>query len=174
MTTIRDRLKDVPEIHWHMSACDKKHEPVFRWMLERVKPTKILEIGTHHGVSAALMAEYAPVVTIDIFGSTVREKTWSALGVKDRIESHVCVSSQVRDATITKALKGVDLAFVDGGHLMPDVERDFALTIPCGNVLMHDYWASEKAWPDVRDFVDSLEGQYRITRKTPFALVQKR
>lgn len=172
MTAIQDRLKtSVPEIHWHMSAVGKKHEPTFRRLIEQVNPTRIVEIGTHHGVSAALLAEYAPVTTIDIFPSSVRDKTWRALGVADRITSHVALSSAERDRLIREAVVGADLAFVDGGHLMPDVIRDFDLTIPCGAVVLHDYWVSDNSWPDVRDFVNGLEG-YDVTKAVPFALVR--
>jgi len=173
--SLKHRLRNVPGLMWHWTAGSEKQEPTFRALLDLLKPTSIVEIGTHQGVSTALLAEYAPVVTVDILPHPVRAVVWDVLGVADRITEHVCKASAGRDLTIASAVERADLVFVDGCHLMPDVERDFALSIPCGRVILHDYWQSAEDWPDVKAFVDRLDpSSYRTTIRPPFALVEAR
>ena len=147
--------------------------------MEKAKPTQILEIGTHQGLSAALLAEYAPVVTVDVIPNPMRINVWEQLGVSSKITQHVCKSSIVRDTEIANAAKESDFAFVDGSHLMPDVERDFALCGPCKRILLHDYWNNVEDWPDVKEFVDRIakDGYYHNFRvyteiHPPFAYVE--
>jgi predicted O-methyltransferase YrrM len=171
--TVKERLAGVPGLHWHWSAAAPDQEPIFRGILGRRRPSRIVEIGTYQGVSTALLALYAPVTTVDILPDPVRARVWDAIGVTHRITQHVCRSSAGRDATIAELVKEADLVFVDGGHLMPDVARDFGLAIACGFVVMHDYWVDADSWPDVRQFVDGLDRtRYRVTIEKPFASIE--
>lgn len=170
--SLKRRLSEIKGIQWHWTAGDAKQEGEFRHILDKLRPTSIVEIGTHQGVSTALLAEYAYVTTVDIFPNPIRERVWRALGVRDRITERVCRGSRERDEVIRQAVASADLAFVDGCHLMPDVERDFRLTIPCGRVILHDYWLSPDSWPDVKEFVDGLDRTtYDVNVIVPFALV---
>lgn len=162
---------------WHWSCASEGQEPTFRGLIEVVGPTRIVEIGTHEGLSAGLLAEYGEVTTVDIFPgpNERRARLWKALKVDHRITEEVHRDQQGRDDAIRKAVKGAQLAFIDGSHLLRDVAYDFQLTESCGAVIFHDYWLSVKRneWPDVRTFVDSLDqSKYAVTIQRPFALVQ--
>jgi hypothetical protein len=178
MTTMRERLAGVPGLMWHWTCCAPSQEPTFRALLERLNPTHVLEIGTHQGVSAGLLAEYAEsVVTVDVLPNPVREKVWGALGVRGRIVEHVHKSQAERDDAICAGAAAADLAFVDGSHLRRDVEYDFGLVVGagCRRVILHDYWANAEDWPDVREFVDGLsEDKYAVEIHKPFAYVEVR
>lgn len=172
---LKEHLADIG-LAWHWTCCSPGQEPIFRALLARLRPQTVTEIGTHQGVSAALLAEYAThVITIDVLPNPARKRVWERLCVADRIEEHVHKSSRGRDAEIARAVALSDLAFVDGSHLMPDIERDFALCIPCGTVILHDYWLAGEDWPDVKKFVDALDlARYEVEIQKPFVLVQVR
>ena len=177
MPTMRDRISAaIPgcKIAWDWTCCSPSQEPTFRSLLERLRPRVVVEIGTHQGVSAALLAEYAErVITIDVLPNPARHAVWDALGVRDKIEEHVHKSSAGRDAEIARAANVADLSFVDGSHLMPDVERDFCLVLPTKRILLHDYWENAEDWPDVKEFVDhQIVNGFDVTIRKPFALVE--
>lgn len=173
MRLLQARLSNVPGLQWNWTAGSAKQEPTFRAILEQSRPTRTLEIGTHQGVSTALLAEYAPVITVDVLPNGVRRQVWERMGVSERITEQVHKSSRGRDEAITEAAKSCDLAFIDGSHLMPDVVRDFELCRPAGRIVLHDYWRSGEDWPDVREFVDLLDREeWRVTIRPPFAVVE--
>lgn len=192
MTPMKARLAQFPGLMWHWTCCSPAQEPVFRGLLDRLRPERILEIGTHQGVSAALLAEYGHVTTVDVLPNPVRAKVWAALGVADRITERVHKSQAGRDAEIRAGARWADLAFVDGSHLMRDVEYDFDLVTGagCRRVFLHDYWESGEDWPDVKAFVDGLDARegakadvlgpsyarsaygYRVEVHKPFAYVE--
>jgi predicted O-methyltransferase YrrM len=166
-------------VNWGGTCADQNQEMIFRSILQKSKPTKIIEIGTLQGVSTALMAEYAPVITVDVIPNATKDKVWALLKVSDKITSRVFRSSRTRDSEIANAAKECDFAFIDGSHLMPDIERDFSLCGPCKRILLHDYWAHGEDWPDVKEFVDRLatDGYYYNFRvyteiHPPFAYVE--
>jgi hypothetical protein len=164
--TMKERLAQFSGLMWHWTCCSPAQEPVFRALLERLQPKRVIEIGTHQGVSAGLLAEYAEnVITVDVIPNPVREQVWKSLGVQGRIRGCVHKSQGGRDAEIAAAAKHADLAFVDGSHLMRDVEYDFDLVVRagCRRVILHDYWENAEDWPDVKAFVDGV--QERENRK---------
>ena len=174
--SMKKRLQGAVNVAWNWSSCSEAQEPIFRSILERVKPKTILEIGTHQGVSAALMAEYADVVhTVDVLPNPAREQVWAWLHVAKKITEHVHKSQAGRDGEISKWIsQGVDLAFIDGSHLMRDVEHDYALCEAAPVILLHDYWQNDEDWPDVKTFCDTLarSGKRRVTVLKPFVLVE--
>ena len=98
----------------------------------------ILEIGTFQGLSAAILAEHAHLVTtIDIERQPVAEEVWKFFGVRDRI-MYAIAKDDVQKAEIVRYTT-FDMAFVDGAHDRPNAVFDFALTRRCGHVLIHDY-----------------------------------
>lgn len=167
-----EAIRKMKGLAWNWTAAEAKQEAHFRSVIESRRPKAIVEIGTHEGVSAALLAEYAPVRTFDILPNPTRKKVWDAARPRHAIYEEIHTSSSKRDAAISSAIAVADLAFVDGCHLMPDVERDFGLCIPCGFVVLHDYWQTPGDWPDVKLFVDRLpRDQYSVQIKGPFAVV---
>ena len=159
---MKQKLETLPGIAWHWTSCSPAQEPVFRGLLDQLKPQTVLEIGTHQGVSAALLAEYAGlVITVDVLPNPARAKVWDLRGVADRIEEHVHKSQAGRDGEITRAAALADLAFIDGSHLMRDIEYDFGLVVGagCKRIILHDYWQNAEDWPDVKEFVDTIESR---------------
>lgn len=159
------------KLQWNWTSCSPQQEPIFRALLERLKPKTVLEIGTHQGVSTALLAEYSErVITVDVLPNPARAKVWQTLGVSGRIEEHVHKSQVGRDVEIVEAAHLADLAFIDGSHLMRDIEHDFRLVAHagCKRIILHDYWENAEDWPDVKQFVDGLseKGFYRQSFET--------
>lgn len=175
MRPLAQQLRNVRGITWHWSAASARQEPIFRAILDAKRPTRIVEVGTFQGVSTALLAQYAPVTTIDVLPDKMRDRVWSTARIQGRITELVCRTSSARDRAISDAIAEADLAFVDGSHLMRDVTYDFELTIPCGCVVLHDYRADPDHWPDVGAFVDALDPKrYDVELRVPFAVVAAR
>ncbi len=166
--------KDVASmkgITWNWTAGNPKQTEAFKKIIQMRKPRRIVEIGTHEGVSAAFHAQFAPVTTFDVIPNPVRKKVWA--NSEHPIRENNTTSSRIRDDLISRAIASADFAFVDGSHLMPDVERDFELCIPCGFVVLHDYWQTPGNWPDVKEYVDNLpRSVYDVKIIGPFAVVQ--
>jgi hypothetical protein len=167
MELLQKRLESFGRgIAWNWTCCSPSQEPTFRALLERLQPRVVLEIGTHQGVSAALLAEYAErVITVDVLPNPACLKVWDALGVTGRIESSVHQSQAGRDSQILSGAGQADLAFIDGSHLMRDLAYDFHLVIRggCKRIILHDYWQNAEGWPDVKEFADGLisDGAHR-------------
>jgi len=170
------RVAKIPGVIWNGSACTGVHEETFRAILELRQPKAVLEIGTHQGVSAALLTEYADtVVTFDVFQNKTRALVWDLLGCAGKITERVHMAQKVRDTEIAGAAKISDLAFIDGSHLMNDVALDFRLVTGggCRRIIMHDYWPSGRSWPDVKEFVDALDtSMYSVELHPPFVYVE--
>jgi hypothetical protein len=97
----------------------------------------MVEIGTHQGVSAVLLAEYAKEVhTIDVTDYPDRTNIWHRFGTKNVI-FHL-IKDDKEKAKILKNLE-FDFAFVDGRHGDTAAIDDFNLVKHCGRVLFHDY-----------------------------------
>jgi hypothetical protein len=130
-----------------------------QWMVALasiLRPRRVLEIGTLHGLSAALWAQLAErVTTIDIQASTVAPVVWNKLGVADKI-SYRIVKSNEEKRQIVKA-ENFDLAFVDGDHSHAGVKADFACVARCGAVLFHDYKPKNWRFRGLVTFIDSLK-----------------
>lgn len=157
---------------WNWTAAEAKQEPHFRKILEARLPKRIVEIGTHEGVSTALLAEYAPVETFDILPNHFRKKVWAETNPQFEIKENIITSSARRDAAISAAVAVSNFAFIDGCHLMPDVERDFRICAPTGCVVLHDYWQTPGNWPDVKEFVDRLpRSRWNVEIVGPFAVI---
>ena len=159
-------------------------EPEFRALLGALRPGRMIEIGTRHGVSAALFAEYAEVVTtIDIALSpeSYREwtrKVWAEAGTADRIRPFLAAGSTGKECNASKAAflreQEFDFAFIDGSHITREVVFDFDCLKRCGCILFHDYKPEggefsdcpNERYPGIAAFIDSLAPRaYLIGRK---------
>lgn len=179
---MKSRLAQFTGLAWNWTCCSPSQEPTFRALLERLRPARVLEIGTHQGVSAALMAEYAAeVVTVDVLPNPARDQVWRALGVRHKIADYVHKSQAGRDTAIYDGAAVSNLAFIDGSHLMRDVEYDFQLVemAGCSRIILHDYWQSGEDWPDVKEFADGLmargcygERRVNVEIHKPFVYVE--
>jgi predicted O-methyltransferase YrrM len=159
-------------------------EPEFRALLGALRPRRMIEIGTRHGVSAALFAEYAEeVVTIDIALSpdSYREWTrrvWAEAGSAGKISPFLAAGTTGKECNASKAafLRGqeFDFAFIDGSHITREVIFDFECLKRCGCILFHDYKPEggefadcpNERYPGIAAFIDSLTPQaYLIGKK---------
>lgn len=170
-----------PSSFWsNWSSVNEANEGKFRAMLERCVPiTTALEIGTFMGLSASLIAEYAPVVyTIDTIPTQVNfvESLWIFLGVDKKIKRKIIQSSP--EKKIYADSLNPDFVFIDGAHVLESVEFDFSIVSGSKNILFHDYWLAG-GWPDVKFFVDKVISngwngvKYAPIIDIPFALLRK-
>lgn len=98
----------------------------------------ILEIGTMHGMSAAILAHYADkVTTIDIEDRPIADEVLCFLEVKDRVHRLVVKNNDEKERIVARTF--FDMAFLDGNHTRYGLCFDFAITRRCGCVLFHDY-----------------------------------
>ncbi len=154
------------------SSVDQESE--FRALLEAIHPQRMIEIGTRHGVSAALFAEYADeVTTIDIALSpdSYREwtgKVWAASGTAAKIRPFLAAGTNGKECNASKAAflrdREFDFAFIDGSHITREVIFDFQCLRRCGCILFHDYkpegrsfaTCTNERYPGIAAFIDSL------------------
>jgi predicted O-methyltransferase YrrM len=125
------------------------HEKLVRALLEVIKPKRALEIGTRHGVSSSLYAQYADhVITVDVekCPDSYKEwarRVWDFLGLTDKITPFYAPGINWKGYNNSKAefikKQEFDFAFIDGSHKANDVKFDFDLVKKSGCVLFHDY-----------------------------------
>jgi len=145
-----------------------------------------LEIGTMHGLSAALIALHTDrVVTVDIADRPMADDLLAFLGQQSKV-SRVVVKDNDEKARVVNALD-FDFAFLDGDHTRYGLIFDFYLTRRCGQVLLHDYpvaaqsidkseeyhpnlYPAAGTWLDGSGFLlDCIVPAGRIERRPPFA-----
>jgi len=121
--------------------------------LAALRPTAVVEIGTRHGVMAAVLAHFAKlVITLDIEASPLVRDVLACAGVRNVVP--VLLGGNEVKGLLLDRLR-FDLAFIDGDHRYEGVAFDFAHTRHCGRVLFHDY--GDLRYEGVTRFVDSLE-----------------
>jgi len=155
----------------------------FAAALDGVKAHTALEIGTMHGLTAGILAEFADrVVTIDVVDRPIADVILDAMGVRNRV-ARIVVKDDSEKALVIALLK-FDLAFIDADHSRLAVAQDFSLVRKCGRVLFHDYpaveWGERPYDPTAHMngngpadgpgfLLDALRPAGRIVRKPPFA-----
>lgn len=154
-------------------------------IVTKPSPLTAIEIGTYHGVSAALLAEYFSTVhTFDIVKDSggywkdawLPHDVWEFLNISERIIPHIVASDTHKEDIIkhfpTNDIK-FDFAFIDGRH-KGGVDVDFKMLEPyCDVFLFHDYnpdYGDHAIQKYVTDFVDSIEGGKIVLSKPLFAL----
>ena len=108
----------------------------------------VIEIGTHNGLSAAVLTQYCRrVFTFDICCRN-GDMVWDMLGVRDKISLFVgtpeMIETEIKyiqeEWNLRKVPLNFNLAFVDGGHHEWEVWHDFEMVKFTGKVLFHDYY----------------------------------
>lgn len=150
---------------------------------------EILEIGTHKGVSAALLAQFGHVVTFDIEAKKhdpetghgigkleldAQDALWGWLGLHDFITAVIGNTVQTIEAIAKE--REYSVAFVDGDHSFEGVTRDWEAVKHIGRVIFHDYKPHVPCHAEgVCKLVDSLSDEMWEKRFFPsFALVMRR
>ena len=144
----------------------KIHPPELEMLLAATKGKKrFLEVGTLHGVTAALLAEANPdclVVSLDIFRD-VTPLNWFA----NRRKNQALYVGTAQDLCLLGA-GPFDVIFVDAQHkhepCLADLLSADEMLAPDGKLFAHDY---DERWPGVVRAVDEFCEKYnwRIAAK---------
>ena len=127
-------------------------------------PAAVVEIGTRHGIMAAVLARFAErVITLDVDASPLVRDVLACAGVRNVVP--VVVDGNAAKGLLLDSLR-FDLAFVDGDHRYEGVAFDFAHVRHGGRVLLHDY--GDPRYEGVTRFVDELVDGV-VERDAPFA-----
>ena len=114
-------------------------------LLNRLRPKRIVEVGTYKGVTTNFLASFPfvkQVITIDVKGHPECEMLWSKFGVKQKINRLVVKNDTEKQHWVNKfeGKEGFDLVFIDGDHSYSGVKFDFELLKDKTKyVLFHDF-----------------------------------
>ncbi len=117
-------------------------------------PLRILEIGTHKGVSAALLAQFGHVTTIDLVEQPSHDPEkghgigppevlhqaaiWDALGANGRITA-LRVQDNAQKWDIIQEDGPFDVCLIDGDHTYEGVKADADHCQEFGRMIFHDF-----------------------------------
>jgi hypothetical protein len=153
--TLRDQVTEVFGADIRAGSM-LSHEQWIVDLASILRPQRVLEIGTLHGLSAALWAQVADhVTTIDINKSAAAPLVWDKLGVANKITYRIVKSNEEKRQIA--AAEDFDLTFVDGDHTHAGAKSDFACVARCGAVLFHDYKPNNWRFRGLVKFIDSLK-----------------
>jgi methyltransferase family protein len=134
-----------------------EHAPFAHWLVDALRPSSIVELGTHNGFSFCCFLEQMQRSAID--GRAIAVDTWEgdehAGAYSDRVYDELAsyVASRFPDMAELKRMyfadalpavpdRSVDLLHVDGRHYYDDVVEDYTSWIPKLSeravVLFHD------------------------------------
>lgn len=146
---------DTPE--FECPSAWREHAPFVFWLVDRLQPRTVVELGSHHGFSYMAMCQRIRRSNLDTRAYAI--DTWAGdehagfYGdeVYQRLrESHdprYAHFSELIRATFDEAAsrfapKSIDLLHIDGRHFYEDVRHDFETWLPLvskqGVVLFHD------------------------------------
>ena len=153
-----------------------EHVPVAEWLIERLQPEKVIELGTHYGVSFFSMCEAAQQFSKDTFVYAV--DTWqgdSQAGyygdevyniVSNFFNENYKQNGRLIRSTFDEAAQHFDnnefdLIHIDGLHTYEAVKHDYEIWKPKlkngGTILFHDWNVREgnfgvwKLWKEVKE-----------------------
>lgn len=126
----------------------------------RIRPQRILEVGTCKGQRAEMMIEAAAKFgAVEYFGFdlfeappeaefSARTQPWPIERVRERLEGRgaqvTLVKGDTRETLPGCGITGVDMVFLDGGHSDETVASDFAAVLHCirpgASIMCDDYW----------------------------------
>lgn len=129
-------------------------------LIDEIKPSRIMEIGTFDGVQAEKMIVRAKPyhLQIEYYGFDLFEQApdfeFSKLGVKSLERVRIRLERTEADITLIKGntkdtLPGfssdpMDLIFIDGGHSVDTIQNDFSHSVRLlaknGRIILDDYY----------------------------------
>lgn len=115
-----------------------------------------VEIGTHHGESAALLLGFRYIKTLHCVDTA--RSAFSVDRLKEDIARGRCILHNKSSLAFSEELPSADVVYIDGTHSYDAVKSDISAwydKIPSGGVLAgHDYGVS--SWPGVAQAVDEF------------------
>lgn len=154
-------MTNIPHMDKIVSSAWIEHVPFAKWLVYKMKPKTIVDLGTHTGCSALAFA--APgigvVHTVDKFDDKdIYEEAKENVAVLKNIVMYKCSFDYLAERWDHGP---IDILHIDGNHEFKDVQNDCTKWIPKlsdrGIVLMHD--AFNPRFPDVlKIFVEGVGG----------------
>jgi predicted O-methyltransferase YrrM len=134
-------------------------------LVAHLRPTKVLEVGTHIGSSTLVLAATlagtgARITTVDVLNvNDPQTRPWERYGARQspadlvRDEAPVSFVTGSSLAFLSGTSDQYDLIFLDGDHTAATVYRELPLALsrlaPGGVILMHDYFpGGRRLWRD--------------------------
>jgi predicted O-methyltransferase YrrM len=163
--------------------------PILQWEAEftvllelylRLKPNRVLEVGTYHGGTLYHWLQNAQpgarIVSLDSYVTDVDNRHLYEDWKPEGVTLHAIEADSHEDATrdAVERLGPFDWLFIDAGHFLPEVTRDWELysplVLPGGVAVLHDI-LTHPAWPSIE--VGQLWEQIRKEHLT-FEIVANR
>ncbi|MEE9922405.1 MAG: class I SAM-dependent methyltransferase [Brucella anthropi] len=134
-----------------------EHSPFVFWLVDTLRPSKMVELGTHNGFSFLSQCQVAKAIGLDTVIYAI--DTWEGdehagfytSEIYDNLEAEVRIQYPgigrlIRSTFATARSEfedgSVDLLHIDGRHRYDDVKEDFQTWVSClsnkGIVLFHD------------------------------------
>ena len=157
----------VPILQW-----EKEFETLLA-LYRELKPARTLEIGTYHGGTLYHWLQnaspYARVVSVDSYAVGVDNRSLYWGWVRAPVDLVVIPGDSHDPITVEKVRTHgpYDWVFVDAGHFLPEVGKDWELYRPMvrqGGVLVFHDILTHPAWPSIE--VGQLWEQIRKTERT--------
>ncbi len=140
-----------------------QHVPIAHWLVAELKPSRIVELGTHYGVSFFSFCEAARAFSPDTFVYAVdsqegdEHSSYYKENVYTKVQKHwdrahrlrsSLVRSKFNDATKYFEDKSIDILHIDGLHTYEAVKHDYQTWLPKLQkehvVLFHDINVRER------------------------------
>ena len=156
-----------------------QHVPIAHWLVEAIKPKRIVELGTHYGVSFFAFCEAAEAFSPNTFAYAI--DSWQGdehasfygeevfIQVQNHWENtHKCRSTLIR-STFDDAIEyfeegSIDILHIDGLHTYEEVKHDFETWLPKMSsnslILFHDINVRERDF-GVWRLWEELKAQYK-------------
>lgn len=153
-----------------------EHVPIAHWIIEKLRPTLIVELGTHYGVSFFSFCEAAESYSPDTYVFAI--DTWEGdrqagyyknevynKVYENRMKYHGQRSSMLRctfnEAAERFSERSIDLIHIDGLHTYEAVKNDFEIWKDKlkgnGTIMFHDWNVREqnfgvwKLWDEIKN-----------------------
>ena len=142
----------VPILQW------EKEFEVLLELYRRFAPSRVLEIGTYHGGTLyhwLRNTEHtgAVVVSLDSYAVGVDNRHLYEEWTPPHVTLHALEGNSHKRQTVAEVKKHgpYDWVFIDAGHFLPEVTKDWELYSPMaagGVVVLHDI-LTHPAWPSI-------------------------
>ena len=163
-----------------------QHVPIAHWIVEKLKPNKVVELGTHYGVSFFSFCEAAEKHSPNTFVYAI--DTWEGdthAGhyedeVYDIVKKHSSkyhfqrselIRSRFEEAATYFADNTIDILHIDGLHTYEAVDEDYRTWLPKlvygGSIIFHDWNVRERGFGVWRLWEEIKEDQNFSCLETP-------